>query len=139
MPNPNSKDPTAVVDPLDPETQPAQQDEVFTEEIDLGNGNVLKFEAPTQDELREKIFGWMRDKATAAPSPAIEGTQPGAAGSQPAPAKKPKKLTKDEAFAIDTEFKSGSPIKALRDYVEKVYGTTLDQIVENAEAGGEYS
>jgi hypothetical protein len=123
------------------------KDELFTEEIDLGNGETLTFEAATQEELREKIFEGYRKALAASKQGAAPGAaavaQPGAAagkeGAQagvPVPQKKGRKLTADEEFAIETEFKTGKPIAAFRRWIETEYGMTVDELAESAREGG---
>lgn len=114
--------------------------EVYTETVDLGNGKTKTFEADSQEALREKIFSYIREKETAAPPAAAAEPGDGKPVAPAAPAKRTRKdLSQDESFRIDQEFKNGSPLKGLNDFVLARYGRTLDEIIDDAENGGNLS
>ncbi len=122
------------VDPQDPQDPAANQDDgLFTETVKLPGGEEIVFEAETQEELREKIltsFGEALAKSKQAPTASPSTTVTPAA-------KQRKQLSKDEEFAIDTEFKSGSAVKGIEKLFELRYGKSIDEVVEAAEKGGD--
>lgn len=112
-------------------------EEPYVETIKLKNGKDLVFEADSPEALRDKVFEWIRENAEkAAPvqTPAQATPATPAAEAKETTLKK-NKLSQDEEFAINTEFKEGSPIQALEKLFQKRYGMTMDEVVEAADTG----
>lgn len=130
----------AAADKADADKAAAEDDEGYFEEVDLGNGEKLTFDGKTPEEVRDKVLAWIKDAAPKAKAAAVAA--PAKAANETArpaeekPAAVKKTLSQDEEFAIDNEFKNGSPRKALNDFMVKQYGMSLDEVVEQAREGG---